>query len=67
VSRSLPVERQPGFQEALQSGRLFFVEFVGTPELTAEIEWIRARGLRSSIPTVRDASGRDLLEILQVQ
>ena len=67
VSRSLAVERQPGFQEALQSGRLFFVEFVGTPELAAEIEWIRARGLRSSSTTVRDASGRDLLEILQVQ
>jgi hypothetical protein len=66
VSRSLAVERQPGLQEVLFNGRLFFVEFVGTPELAAEIEWIRERGLSVARTTVQDRSGRDLLAVLQV-
>jgi hypothetical protein len=66
VSTSLDVERAPGFQEALGSGRLFFVEFVRTPELAAELDWIHARGLHAETTTVRDASGRDHLAIVQV-
>ena len=65
VSMSLAVEHEPGFQETLQNGRLFFVEFVGTPELATAIDWIRERGLRAASTTVPDASGRDFLEILQ--
>ena len=66
VSMGLAMEKDQAFQEALHNGRLFFVEFEGTPELATAIEWIRARGLHAVTTTVRDASGRDLLEILQV-
>jgi len=66
VSLGLDVERHAGFSETLQNGRLFFVEFVGTPELAAAIDWIRQRGFRAARSTIRDASGRELLEILQV-
>jgi hypothetical protein len=66
VGMSLPLDRQPDLPDAMRDGRLFFVEFVGTPELTATIEWIRERGLRSTTITVADASGRDLLAVLQI-
>lgn len=66
VRMGLPDDGQPAFQETVRSGRLFFVEFVGTPELTAATGWIRDRGLRAVRATVRDASGRDHLEILEV-
>ena len=66
VTMELASESQPAFQDALRAGRLFLVEFVGTPELSADIAWLRARGLRSTSTIVRDAGGRDLLEILQV-
>ena len=46
VSMGLAMEPDPAFQEALGNGRLFFVEFAGTPELATAIEWIRERGLR---------------------
>jgi hypothetical protein len=62
----LDVERQAGFSEALHKGRLFFVEFVGTPERAAAIDWIRQRGFPVARTTIRDASGRELLEVLQV-
>jgi hypothetical protein len=66
VSMGLDVEHQSGFREALPNGRLFFVEFVGTPERAAAIDWIRQRGFPAARTTIRDASGRELLEILQV-
>jgi hypothetical protein len=62
----LPPESRPDLQDAVRDGRLFFVEFVETPELTAAIEWIRERGLRATTITVEDASGRDLLAVLQI-
>jgi hypothetical protein len=60
------VEHQPDFQEALRNGRLFLVEFVGTPELTSALDWVRARSLRAARTSIRDASGRDHLAVLQV-
>jgi hypothetical protein len=60
------VEHQPDFQEALRNGRLFLVEFVGTPELTSALDWVRARSLRAARTSIRDASGRDHLALLQV-
>jgi hypothetical protein len=66
VAMSLSAESQPQFQVALYNGQLFFVEFVGSPELTRAIDWIRERGLRSTTTAVQDASGQDLLEILHV-
>lgn len=66
VVMSPDVEFRPDFQEALDNGRLFFVEFAGTPELASTIEWIRTRGARAATTTIHDASGRDLLEVLHV-
>ena len=57
---------EPALVDALGQGRLFFVEFVDTPERAATSDWIRARGLRAASTRVRDAGGRDLLEIQQV-
>lgn len=59
-------ERAPDVQQSLRSGRLFFVEFAGTPELTRAIEWVGQRGRRAAQTPVYDASGRELIEILQV-
>jgi hypothetical protein len=66
VTMSLDVDRGPGVQEALQQGSVFFVEFAGTPESNATRARIRERGLRATCTTIPDASGRDLVEILQV-
>jgi hypothetical protein len=66
ISMSLGAEHEPGFQDALHNGRMFFVEFAGTSELATAVDWIRERGLRAERTTVHDAGGRDLLEILQV-
>ena len=65
VTRSLPPD-DSGFAAALGSGRVFVVEFANTPELGTAIEWIRSNGLRFTPAVVPDASGRDLLAILQV-
>ena len=59
-------ERGPDFAGALENGRLFFVEFAGTPGAAARMEWIRARGRQASSRIIYDAGGRDLLEILEV-
>ena len=66
VRMGLALEPEPAFQEALGNGRLFFVEFAGTPELNTAIDWIRERGLQAVTTTVHDASGRDFLQVLQV-
>jgi hypothetical protein len=66
VSMGLAMKPDPAFQDALGKGRLFIVEFAETPELATAIDWIRARGLHSETTTVRDASGRDLLQVLHV-
>jgi hypothetical protein len=47
-------------------GRVFFVEFAGTPELAARVDWIRAHGRRATSTVIRDAGGRDLLEVLEI-
>jgi hypothetical protein len=49
------------------SGKLFLVEFAGTPELDARLAEIRARGLRGVSTRIQDASGKDLLEVVEVQ
>jgi hypothetical protein len=66
VSMGLQAERQPDLQETARNGRLYFVEFVGTPQLGTTIDWIRARGLHAASTTIQDAGGRDHLEVLQV-
>jgi hypothetical protein len=59
-------EHQADLQDAPKSGNLFFVEFAGTPELADANRWIVERGLHASAITIQDASGRDLLNVLQV-
>jgi hypothetical protein len=66
VTWSLPPEDSSALGDALSTGRLFLVEFVETPELSSATAWVRAQGLEAERTTLRDASGRDLLEILRV-
>lgn len=66
VSMKLDVEHRPDFAQALQEGSVFLVEFAGTPELADAQAWILDRGLRSATTTITDASGRGLVEVLQV-
>ena len=47
-------------------GRVFFVEFAGTPELGARVDWIRAHGRRATSTIIGDAGGRDLLEVIEI-
>jgi hypothetical protein len=59
--------RGQDFETALgDGGRLFFVEFAGTPELVAREDWMRAQGRRAQLTAISDASGRDLIAILEV-
>jgi hypothetical protein len=60
------VTRQPGYAEAVERGRLFFVEFSDTPELATARRWVEQHGLREETTLVRDASGRAIVEVLQV-
>ena len=66
VRTNVDMERDPGFREALASGRLFFVEFTRTPELAAELDWIHARGQNAETTIVRDAGGREHLAVVHV-
>lgn len=66
VTMNLDVERRPDFQHALQEGSVFFVEFAGTADLADTRTWILDRGLHAATTTIPDASGRGLVEILQV-
>jgi hypothetical protein len=66
VLMNVPGEHQADLQDAPKSGSLFFVEFAGTPELADANNWIVARGLHATATTIHDASGRDLLKVLQV-
>jgi hypothetical protein len=59
-------ERQPVLEELLDSGRLFFVEFAGTPELKSARDWIREHGRRAEQIPIYDAGGRELIDILWV-
>jgi hypothetical protein len=59
-------EHQADIQDALGNGNLFFVEFAATPELAQTNDWIAARGLHATAATIHDASGRDLLNVLQL-
>ncbi len=53
-------------EEAIQSGRLFLVEFAETPELAAALDWVHQRGLRVVSTPVQSAGGRDLVLVLRV-
>jgi hypothetical protein len=66
VTMTLPPDDRPELQEALARGRLFFVEFTGSEELTRAIDWIRGHGYQSAETVVHDAGGHDLLTVLQV-
>jgi hypothetical protein len=66
VSLKATPENRLEFQEAVRNGRLFFVEFAGRKETSIDLEWIRMHGFRSVRTTVLDASGHDLVEVLQV-
>jgi hypothetical protein len=61
-----PGEPEPDFSAPLSRGRVYAVEFVDTPELAATLESIRARELRATPTTIADASGRGVIEVLEI-
>ncbi|MBA3461262.1 MAG: glycosyltransferase family 39 protein [Deltaproteobacteria bacterium] len=48
------------------SGRMYFVDFVGTEELARARAWIAERGLRGRESAIQSAGGRDLVTITEV-
>jgi hypothetical protein len=67
VAMRIPPDDAPELRDALARGRVFFVEFANTPELTRAGNWIRARGRRMTDTTIRDQGGRDLLHVLEAR
>jgi hypothetical protein len=67
TSRTLDVENRPEFTDALRRGRLFLVEYFGTVEHVHAVEWLHARGLTATSTPIRDASGRELLDVMHVE
>jgi uncharacterized membrane protein len=67
VDMAVAPEARSGFEQALRDGRVFLVEFVASREREAAHAWVRARGLEATRLIVRDAGGRDHLEVLQVR
>lgn len=59
-------QSRPAFVEAAFGGRLFFVEFADSPELSDDKAWIARHGRLVATSAVQNAAGADLLEILQV-
>ena len=66
ITMKIPADDAPELRDALARGRMFFVEFVRTPELTRAEDWIRGHGRQMTTTMIRDAGGRDLLEVLEV-
>ena len=66
VSMGLAIEKDQAIQEALHNGRLFLVEFEGTPELATAIEWIRARGCMPPRRRCATRAAAIFVKVLQV-
>ena len=67
VALRVPPDDAPDVRDTLAVGRVFFVEFANTPELTRAEDWIRARGRRMTDTAIHDEGGRDLLHVLEVR
>ncbi|HEX4567075.1 MAG TPA: hypothetical protein VH138_10625 [Vicinamibacterales bacterium] len=67
VVMKVPPDDAPELRDARARGRVFFVEFAGTPELTRAENWIRARARQMTDTTIRDKGGRDLLHVIEVR
>ncbi len=67
VRMTLPPEPDAEMIDAITGGRLYFVEFVGTPELQQASDWAGGHHLQFATTTmIHSASGRDLFAIYQV-
>jgi hypothetical protein len=66
VTLTIPPDESPEVRTALDRGRVFFVEFVRTPELTRAETWIRSHGRQMTPTMIHDQGGRDLLEVIEV-
>lgn len=66
VLMKIPGDNDPDLADAIARGQLYFVEFVGSPELAHAREWLAAAHRHSSESTVADASGRPLFSIVHV-
>lgn len=66
TAMKIPADEDPSLGAALADGNLYFVEFVGSPELAHAEDWIRARHLRQQIDAVHAADGRELFHVIAV-
>jgi hypothetical protein len=67
VTMTIPQDTAPELRDALARGRVFFVEYAGTPELARAESWIHAHGRQVAATAIRDRGGRDFLHVLEVQ
>jgi hypothetical protein len=67
VVRAWPAGDAPAFAEALARGRVFAVEFSGSPQHAATEQAFAVRTWTAARTTIRDNGGRDLLVILQAR
>jgi len=67
TSRTFDVEGRPEFADAVRRGGLFLVEYFGTVEHLRAVAWLRAHGLTATSTPIRDASGRELLDVMRVE
>jgi hypothetical protein len=67
VTTRIPPDGSPALDDALARGRVCFVEFAGTPELTRAEAWISSHQRQMTTTVIRDQGGRDLLHVLEVR
>ncbi len=67
VRMTLPPDPDAEMSDAIARGRLYFVEFVGTPELQQASDWAGGHRLQFATTTmIKNAGGRDVFAIYQV-
>lgn len=67
VTMTIPPDGSPAVEDALAHGRMYFVEFAGTPELARAETWIASHRRQQTTTLIRDQGGRDLLHVLDVR
>ena len=67
VTMRIPPDGSSVLNDTLARGRLCFVEFAGTPELTRAEAWISSHQRQMTTTVIRDQGGRDLLHVVEVR
>jgi hypothetical protein len=67
VTTAIPQDGSSSLADALAHGRMYFVEFAGTPELARAEAWVSSHHRQMTTTVIRDQGGRDLLHVLEVR